>query len=104
MCQVNKLENFTHVSRLSLCKKLHNADTFRGVTNAHMPKTKRVSGERCDQDIKNQRGTYAALDLDNGWDLWFEEVIAVVPVTERVRAVTERLRTISPKRGTVGEL
>ena len=42
-----------------------------------MLNTKRVTGERCDQEIKNQRGTYAALDLDNGWDLWFEEVIAV---------------------------
>ena len=33
-----------------------------------MPKTKRVTGERCDQEIKNQRGTYVALDLDSGWD------------------------------------
>src|SRR4029434_1980946 len=32
---MNKLENFTHVSRLSLCKKLHNADIFRGVTSTH---------------------------------------------------------------------
>ena len=32
-----------------------------------MANTKIVSGEMCDQEIKNQRGTYVALDLDSGW-------------------------------------